>query len=159
MFFGNLKNTFNKLIDKVYSSFIELKNKIIPTKSIDLNSENIQIYHHLDFSYIFINLDKINLLSEREFDCLLSSMITSLEIHLDKNNSVLINIIPKIIFKDELGIIYTHSLASNTLFTLSNLDNWKITFERDIRDLLNQYNDSKIIKLEFRCDYIHSSMN
>lgn len=159
MFFGNLKNKFNKLIDKVYSSFIELKNKIIPTKSIDLNSENIKVYHHLDFSYIFIDLNKINLLSEQEFDSLLNSVINSLEIHLNKNNSVLINIIPKIIFKDELGIIYTHSLTSNMLFTLNNLDNWKTTFERDIRDLLSQYNDSKITKLEFRCDYIRSNKN
>ncbi len=80
----------------------------------------------------------------------------SLEIQLSYNQKILDHLvkITKIVLKDKLNIIYTHSLTYKLLFTLNDLDKWKSLIDKDITELLNQYNDSNIIKIEFRFDYI-----
>lgn len=153
LFLEKFKNKVNQLFDVLSSSINKLKDRIFTHTSDSFDPNSLRIHNHQDFSYAFVDIDKINLLS-KEFQSLLNYIIDSIKKHLLFNNSILINIITKIILKDKLNIIYTHSLTYKLLFTLNDLDKWKNLIDKDITELLNQYNDSSIIKIEFRFDYI-----
>ncbi len=153
LFFEKIKNKINKLFDVLSSSINKLKDKIFPQTSSSFNIDSLRIYNHQDFSYAFVDVNKINLLSE-EFQNLLHHVVDLIIKHLSFNKSVLINIITKVILKDQLDIIYTHSLTYKSLFTVNDINKWQILINKEIRGLLTQYNDSNIIKVEFRFDYI-----
>lgn len=157
IFLKKLKDKFITFVNNLYSSIDKLTNKIFSKRSNLFDSEYVKIYHHKDFSYAFVDINKINLLSKQELESLLNYIINSVDTYLIQKDSVLINIITKVIFKDQLNIIYTHSLTYKQLFNLNDFHFWKSLLDKDIKELLNNYNDSQIVKIEFRFDYIAPS--
>ncbi len=156
-FFDQLKNTFGKLFTTLSSAVDKLASKIFSKTPNNFDSEFVKVYNHNDFSYVFVDINKMNLLSEKEMNNLMNYIIESIKAHLSSKQSVLINIITKMVFKDQLNILYTHSLTYKLLFTSDDLAKWKTLLNRDIKELLNHYNDSQLIKIEFRFDYITPS--
>lgn len=156
-FLRNLKDKFYKLINVVQSSFEELKNKVFNKSTGLINFEDIKIYHHFDFSYAFVPLNVIKLLPEKEFSNLIDYIINSIDQNLEKKGDIFINIITKVILNDDLNICYIHSLTYKELFTLNSLHIWKNKLNIDLKELLSQYNDSKLEKIELRFDYIRSN--
>ncbi len=156
--FEKLKNNLDRLFTIFNSSVDKLKRKIFK-KNLKLpNFEYVKVYNQSEFSHAFVDLSKVNLLSKNEFEDLLEYITNSIRQHLLDKNSTLINIIVKIVFKDELDLIYTHSITYKLLFTPNELENWKIIIEKDIKELLNRYSNSQITKLEIRFDYITSQI-
>lgn len=156
LFLKNLKDKLNKFIKMVQSSFEKLKNQIFKKTKNSCSFENIKIYHHLDFSYAFVTLNNIYFLVEDEFNDIIDYIVRSIGDHLKKDEPVLINIITKVILNDKLNISYIHSLTYKELFNFKDLTLWKTKLEIDLKELLNQYNDSQLQKIEFRFDYIRS---
>lgn len=154
LFFENLKNKLNKLINVFNSSINEFKRKVFNEDINDFNLEHLKIYNQKDFIQVFIDATKINLLSKTDFEKLLNYLITLIRKNYDYKTSILINVITKVIFKDELNIIYTHSITYKSLFSLGNLEDWKLLLDKDIKELLNRYNNSQLLKIEIRFDFI-----
>lgn len=155
-FLKKLENKFNQFIDIIDKSISKLQGFISSKILNPINTETVEIYHHKDFSYVFINTDKINLLSEKELDIILKHISNSIKLHLNYNDSILINIITQLKLKDNLDINYTHSLTYGLLFNLKSLPNWMAMVNSGIQDILSLYKDSKLLKIELRFDYITS---
>ncbi len=154
LFFENLKNKLNKLINVLNSSINEFKRKVFNEDVNNFNLECLKVYNQKDFMQVFIDATKINLLSENDLEKLLNHLITLIRKNYDYKTSILINVITKVIFKDELNLIYTHSITYKSLFSFENLEDWKLFLNKDIKELLNRYNNSQLLRLEIRFDFI-----
>ena len=155
-FLKNLKNKFNQFVDIIDKSLLKLQNFISSKFVKPINAEVVQIYHHKEFSYVFISTDKLNLLSEKELNIILNYISSSIRLHLNANDSILINIITQLKLKDNIDINYTHSLTYGLLFNLKSLPNWIAMVNSGIHDILSLYKDSQLLKIELRFDYITS---
>lgn len=150
----SFSSIIKSVLTKISSYFERISDTLFTNKSSAISYDGVKIYHHNNFSHIFINTQLYNLLSDTEFLLLLDYITQSIKLSINVNDSPLINIITKVIFKDKLGIIYTHSLTYKSLFTLDSLNDWPKLLNKDIKDLLEHYNDSTLQNIEFRFDYI-----
>lgn len=152
--FTNRVNTWVKDISFLYT---KLKNFFYKGKNSQVEKDNIKTYHHQQFSYIFISTDN-GILGNDSLSYYLNFIKIEIQSHLQQNNSVLINAITKVVFEDDLNIIYTRSLTVKELFKLENFEDWSSFIKQSIKNLLIEYKDSKIKKIEFRFDYINSKI-
>ncbi len=150
-FFENIKTYLSTIIDNSKDFFKKILKKQEKTLSYE---KSVAIHHSNDFSYVFISSEFISIFNEKDFSQMLDYLVLNIKNYLNNNSTICINIICTLMFKDNLGIIYTHSLTYKKLFTILNFTEWKKQMILDINELLTRYNDSNLLKIEFRFDYI-----
>jgi hypothetical protein len=159
-FLDYIVNKITPMLEKLHGRVVDF---FFPKKDGVVESL-VKYYHESDVSVIVIRMEDPAYLEEAisfSFDKVedyldsRSFSFVKVEDDLDiRKKRNVFNLIIKLQFVDDLKVAYTQSLTYKELFTRSMIKTLKVDLVRDIYELLNQYKESHLKRVEIRVDYI-----
>lgn len=145
------REIFNNIIDRIkpiLKKYYEKSAKFFWPKSSKME-DKVKYYHKSNVSVIIIKMEDYSLLEE-----VINFSFNKVEEHLCLKKLKVFNLIVKLQFVDDLNTTYNQSLTYKELFTIETIGVLKMDLVRDIHELLNQYKESTLSRIEIRVDYL-----